>query len=578
MIILPLIERELRSRARGRALYWTRFAVALAGLLFCLPMATLSAVMPGGSRMVGHSVFMGIVMAAFVLSCCAGFVTVDRISRERREGTLGLLWLTRVKELDVLLGSFGAAGITCLCALTAFLPVIMLPVLTGGVTGGEAFRMMLVLLDTLLLSLAAGLWASAGARGRVQSAQALVLVLLFIIVAPVFLLGVSSLACVSPLAALEMADDASYLRSAGSFWMSLAALLVISWLFLFAAGFRLRRAMREGDGMAEGRGAAGGKTAVSSRPLADGNDPANWRGFTLVSWKVGCPGGPDLVDPVRWLVRRQRGTKAAIWMGALIGVLRIFGLQLMLGFGVGSMSYYSRQPISLALSFVGACLFGWAASRFFLEGRQSGELELALTTPVGARTIVTSQWKELKKLFTWPVIVLVASNLALLGSTFAQLAMRGSYPFSYLYWQVIVCVNIVIGAGALIWAGLWFGLKARSQAAAIIQIVLLSQAVPYLVSVVGSFLLGLLYYALASQLYNLRYSLQPISFWLSMLPQFAILFYYLWLIRWARRRLAGELKDALPVRFSWRRAVSGAGAGLASVVGKARSWPPAPER
>jgi hypothetical protein len=574
MIILPLIERELRSRARGRALYWTRFAVALAGLLFCLPMATVSAVLPGGSRMVGHSVFMGIVMAAFVLSCCAGFVTVDRISRERREGTLGLLWLTRVKEPDVLLGSFGAAGITCLCALTAFLPVVMLPVLTGGVTGGEAFRMMLVLLDTLLLSLAAGLWASAGARGRVQSARALVLVLLFIIVAPVFLLGVSSLACVSPLAALEMANDASYLRSAGSFWMSLAALIVMSWLFLIAAGFRLRRAMREGDGMAESRLAAGRKAAVSSRPLADANDPANWRGFTLIAWKVGCPEGPDLVDPVRWLVRRQGGMKAAIWMGALIGVLRIFGLQLMLGFGVGSMSYYSRQPIYLALSFVQACLFGWAASRFFLEGRQSGELELALTTPVGARTIVTSQWMELKKLFTWPVIVLVASNLALLGSTFGQLAMRGSYPSSlYLYSQVIFGVNIVIGAGALIWAGLWFGLKARSQAAAIIQIVLLSQAVPYLVSVVGNFLLGLLFNALVSQLYGVRqYNIHYLSFWMSMLPQFAILFYYLWLIRWARRRLAGELKDALPV------AASGARAGLASAVGRARSWPPAPER
>jgi hypothetical protein len=246
----------------------------------------------------------------------------------------------------------------------------------------------------------------------------------------------------------------------------------------------------------------------------------------------------------------------------------------MLGFGVGSMSYYSRQPIYLALSFVQACLFGWAASRFFLEGRQSGELELALTTPVGARTIVTSQWMELKKLFTWPVIVLVASNLALLGSTFGQLAMRGSYPSSlYLYSQVIFGVNIVIGAGALIWAGLWFGLKARSQAAAIIQIVLLSQAVPYLVSVVGNFLLGLLFNALVSQLYGVRqYNIHYLSFWMSMLPQFAILFYYLWLIRWARRRLAGELKDALPV------AASGARAGLASAVGRARSWPPAPER
>jgi ABC-type transport system involved in multi-copper enzyme maturation permease subunit len=121
--------------------------------------------------MMGKSAFNGLVGTAFVLCCCAGFLAVEGISRERREGTLGLLFLTRVGAFDVLLGSFGAVGITCVCALIAFLPVLMLPVLIGGVTGGEAARTVLVLFDTLFLSLAVGLWAAARGRGWLDCAR-----------------------------------------------------------------------------------------------------------------------------------------------------------------------------------------------------------------------------------------------------------------------------------------------------------------------------------------------------------------------------------------------------------------------
>src|SRR5271166_1380139 len=37
VIILPLIERELRVRSRRLAVYWLRFATALTGILICVP-------------------------------------------------------------------------------------------------------------------------------------------------------------------------------------------------------------------------------------------------------------------------------------------------------------------------------------------------------------------------------------------------------------------------------------------------------------------------------------------------------------------------------------------------------------
>jgi ABC-type transport system involved in multi-copper enzyme maturation permease subunit len=576
--ILPLIQRQLRVRARGRAVYWTRFAVALVGIMLCLRSLSLSGGLPGPSQaMLGQWAFQSLVMAAFILCCCAGFLTVDAISRERREGTLGLLCLTRVKALDVLLGGFGAAGITCLCALVSILPVLMLPVLAGGVTGGEAFRTMLVLLDTMLLSLAAGLWASAGARGWFQSARSAVLLLLLIIVFPVFPGHASYVDLLSPLAAFRDADDAVYRFYPGRYWMSLAAVHGISWLLLITAGFRLRRAMREGDGTAETVGAASRKAAAAREPMEDTVVQGRPRAFTLVAWKIGSRNMADTVDPVRWLVRRQRGIKAVIWAGALSGVIGQTGFWLFItlfGFGpyMRSMTI-SNWPVSLAFYVVQGCLFGWAASRFFVEGRRTGELELLLTTPVGATTIISSQWKELRWLFFLPVIILMVPHLVTMAFVLAQNNANPVFAgWSYRCYRVISqslgCVNGLAQVGALIWAGLWFGLRERSQATAIVRIILFGEAAPYVMTLGSSLLLN--FFGIPG--FALGYSA---SYWWFLLPQVAVFFYYVWLIRWASRRLAAELTNPSPSGFNLPQSIAAARAGLASFIDKARRWPPA---
>lgn len=587
--ILPLIQRQLRVRARSRAVYWTRFAVALVGILLGLRALNLSGGRPGPSQAIlGQWAFQSIVIAAFILCCCAGFLTVDGISRERREGTLGLLCLTRVKALDVLLGSFGAAGITCLCALISILPVIMLPVLAGGVTGGEAFRTMLVLLDTLLLSLAAGLWASAGARGWFQSARSAVLLLLLIIVFPAFPGHPPHVDLVSPLGSFRCAGDAVYRFSPAPFWISLAAVHGISWLLLITAGFRLRRAMREGDGTTETVGAASRKAAVAREPKADTVDPARSRVFTLVSWKIGSPNMADTLDPVRWLVRRQRGLKAVIWAGALIGVfgqtdfwslIRMFGAALIGMFGTGpfmrGISPIFIWPVSLALTAVEGCLFGWAASRFFIEGRRTGEVELLLTTPVGATNMISSQCKELRRLFVLPVIVLILPRIILVAWSFPQIKAYGgplasNYYYHFLVAQSFTCLSGLVQVAALIWVGLWFGLRERSQTTALVRVILLCQGAPFVIGLGGSLLLTFFGVPRPTLAF-------PGFYWLFLLPQVAVLFYYFWLMRWARRRLAAELTNPSPAPFNLFQSIAGACAGLAALVDKARRWPPAPD-
>jgi ABC-type transport system involved in multi-copper enzyme maturation permease subunit len=555
VIILPLIERELRVRARSRSVYWTRFAVALVGILICLPALTMADTLWGGVQAaMGASVFNGLVGAAFLLCCCAGFLAVDGISRERREGTLGLLFLTRVTAFDVLLGSFGAVGVTCLCALLAFLPMLILPLLIGGVTGGEAARTVLVLFDTLFLSLAVGLWAAAWGRSWLDCArQAALLLVLLVLVPDMFALLTgfaplsSGLALISPLSALAFARDSQYRAGSVPFWSSIAWVHGVSWLLLIAAGNQLRRAMRGDDRMLENSAPAGRKARGEDRPP---------KTFALYRWNIPLSRSrrrepiADGVDPIVWLLRGMRGVKSAIWTAVLFGAIYYVAFYSLIQLrGPGSLSYF---PSSLPISIVQGSLFAWAASRFFVEARRTGELELLLTTPAGAAGIVSSQWIWLRRMLFWPVVLLVAPTLG--GDIWSWVQFRAyltpvGSPTYYLIQQLsnegVFIVNTIIGVVALFWVGIWFGFKARSQAGAIIRTLVLAKGAPYLIARIGSLLISSLHLMSGS----------PFRPWFR-LPQAAILLYYLWLWRWARRRLRAELGHSDAPRFQWAETLS----------------------
>ena len=53
---------------------------------------------------------------------------------------------------------------------------------------------------------------------------------------------------------------------------------------------------------------------------------------------------------------------------------------------------------SFAISAIGSALMAWAAEPILSRGRRTAELEVLLTTPVGARTVVADQWKALQRL------------------------------------------------------------------------------------------------------------------------------------------------------------------------------------
>jgi hypothetical protein len=372
----------------------------------------------------------------------------------------------------------------------------------------------------------------------------------------------------SPLCALHFAADGRYQVHSSKYWFSLAAVHGISWLLLISAGFRLRRAMREEDGTIDTVGATRRKTGAAGEAAPEVVDLARSRAFTLVAWKIGKM--PDTVDPVRWLVRRQRGIKTVIWTGALIPMVADCSLLWSLRwFGPGSVIFglFNNWPMSFALSVIKGSLFGWAASRFFVEGRRTGELEMLLTTPLGATTMIFSQWNQLRRMLFIPVLLLMVPSVIWFCFDFSSHQGMASVGLDYLLWHLLSlllsCAITVVGTATLIRAELWYGLTARSQAAAIIQIVLVGQGVPVVMSLAAQPLVRLVVFSVGG-----------LPSWLLFLPQIAILSYYLWLIHWARRRLAAELTDPSSTRFNPGQSIAAARAGLASFVGKARHWPP----
>ncbi len=480
----------------------------------------------GAPSVMGKFVFNGIVGAAFLVSCGACLLTADAISAEWREGTLGLLFLTRVKVLDILLGKLGSIGIAGFSALLAFLPVLMVPVLAGGVTGGEALRKGLGLLDALFLALVAGLSSSAAEHERFRAVRRALLTLGLVVMVP-FLAFVGwghglffYLGLFSPLVLLIRAGDLAYTTSPGPFWGSFLLVQLVSWTLLVQAGFRLRRAVANEGGIA-----GAGWSRVP--------EPAN-RSVGIGVWQ---PVKAE-ASPVEWLVYRQYGVNAGIWA---IGVLALACnawvplVRQAQGIPSGPFFLAVASPLGTVSGLVGAAVVAWAASRFFVGVRRTGDLELLLTTPVGAQTVVEDQWKVLKRLYAWPVLCMQAPMLPqfLIGISALHASPGVGLRADLTFLKLLTVANTFLGTAALCWLGLWFGSRSRTQAAAIVWTVGLGKGLPSLLSLFCSVSSAAM---TGPQRASAGGSL--VGWWM---PELIISVYYLWLIGTARRNLIREL-------------------------------------
>jgi ABC-type transport system involved in multi-copper enzyme maturation permease subunit len=236
MTFLPIVARELRVASRRYGTYWVRTGAALAviviGTWLFLVMRQES------SKDIALGLF-GVLTGTATLYCLLSGMrsTADCLSEEKREGTLGLLFLTDLKGYDVVFGKLVATSLNAFYSVLAVVPVLAIPLLLGGVALGEFGRMALVTVNTLFFSLSVGMYASSVSK-RARSALGLsfLLLMLFAAVFPVcaswkVMFGNAStpvwwLMYPSPGFTYYMAWDKPFKGSADHFWWSLG---VIHW-------------------------------------------------------------------------------------------------------------------------------------------------------------------------------------------------------------------------------------------------------------------------------------------------------------------------------------------------------------
>ena len=397
---LPIVNRELRVAARKRSTFWLRIVAALTALIIggCFMLLNLAQ----GTRTMGlgSALFAVLTWLCLAAGLSAGlFFTSDCLSEEKREGTLGLLFLTDLRGYDVALGKLLATSLRGFYALLAVVPILAITLVMGGVTGAQFWKSALALVNALFFSLAAGMLVSALSRDSQKALMATLLLLVLLAaggpIADSFITAKKQRVFEARWSLASPAYVLAAARAWGSsdYWSALGVTHLLGWAMLAGASALVPHTWQDR------KKAGAGKSQGWSYAWRYGGARRRLR---LRRKLVGQ-------QPVAWLVCRERWQSLGLWF---MSILIVVGFVIVL---VGT----EETEIWMVWNWIGGLfcllLYLWAASqacRFPLEARRSGLLELLLATPLSERQIVAGQWRALLRMFGLPVLLLLVVQLA----------------------------------------------------------------------------------------------------------------------------------------------------------------------
>ena len=556
----PLVERELRSGARRPLFYWLRGLLALAAgfqgyelldrfVMGPPPAPGMPWVAPSGTFITGATLLHQMAWLLFLATLLMSLVSADSITRERREGTLGLLLLTDLTPGEIVWGKMLSCGLTSFLVLLGALPALMFPVLAGGVTGSEAALIGFGLLNSLFVSLTAGLWMSTVFRERRYALPAtLALVGALAFVPEVLGSSFFGAAVVPFFRLLGLAGWMTAARLPGLFKLSFVGWFIVmhavGWVFLWRAAVTLAASWQDQPHAQAREPEPAGEwpPRVSAAHLAVATTEASGAGpaatpepvtvLARASWLTDPR--PWDADPIRWRVERLGSVEGLLWLAVALNFLAQFGtLGSILNFGAGPADTWGLVSfVGMAVILFSGGLIAWAGARFFQDTRRQQDLELLLTTPLGSRQILDGQWCVLRQALKWPLGVVLVLALPT-GISLIYDFTNGYRRELWLPLQpFLIYLNVVLEAVALCWVGMRFGLRGRNSITAVVGTVGLVQLLPLVLAV------GLMWgWAWLSGHSSSRGKMPPVIL--------ALLFFLaknLALIVWVRLRLRRELR------------------------------------
>jgi hypothetical protein len=484
MTFLPIVGRELRVAARKRSTFWLRVVAALVAVVFGTGFMVIGWISGSmglgaaglGPATLGRGLFLVLTWLSLGVALGAGvFFTSDCLSEEKREGTLGFLFLTDLRGYDVVLGKLLATSLRSCFALLAVLPILAVTLLLGSVTAAQFWHTVLALANALFLSLAAGLFVSCLSRDA-QRAMMMTLGLVLLLVAggPILDAWIEGdnprsfgpfFSLTSPGYAFVMANR----WSAGGFWPALLAGQGVAWLLLVATCLLTPRTWQE----------------KSLKPAGTTKSWSYWWRFGGVKRRARLRRKLIGRNPVLWLACRERWQSLSVWT---LSLLVSAGCVYLLLSDLPAQIWVFWNYVGGALTMVFYVGMASQAGRFFVEARRTGLIELLLAAPLPAAEIARGHWRALQRMFGLPVAIflcasLVAAALSQQAWSSAMSGVGGNLPHRALTLGAVVTSTLVTVANliALGWFGMWMGVTSKSANLATLKTLVFVQIVPWFV-------------------------------------------------------------------------------------------------
>lgn len=481
MNFLIILERQLRQLARRPFVYRVRGGTGLAAALIGLGLIAAGISAGRDPSQLGAMVFRYMTLMAFAVSLFSGLIlTADCLSEEKRNGTLGLLFLTNLRGHQIVLGKLIALMFPAIQSLLAIFPILALSFVVGGVTPGEFFRVILVLGSSLIFSLSAGMLVSALCK---DGHKALLFSALLIFG---FALGLPAAGHWKPIAGgifgkvvsltgstatLDLASSGKFQIAPASFWYSLVLHQVAWAACLFLAGYCLPYNWQD-------------KPSGAKRKFFAAEHLQAWwrkRRHSLSAHLL-------QENPILWLARRNCKNNGLIWvfLGISLGAW-FWGTRTGGGWLAANIVFLVVYLLHCALKIWVA----WESSRRFADDRNCGALELLLCTPMNEQDVWRGWLLHMKKRFLMPMVVLLFVDLAMIHSGVGG----GKWWGGSTTWGVALIAGMglfVLDVYTLTWVGIWQGLTARTSTIACINTIVHILVIPATVSLGMMGMLGLL--------------------------------------------------------------------------------------
>ena len=470
MLALPVISREMLVASRNPLNYRGRAVIGVvAGVFLAITLIKQTAGMESGAELFA-AVDLAIV---FMLLIVGPLMTADSISKERREGTLDLLFLTSLTASKVIGSKFTARLLQLLSLWLVIVPLSVVPILAGGVSGKAIVGSLLKQMTIILVSLGAGLVASCMVR------RALAAMLLALGLAAPLLWLVTKLNTLEPprvpfaAAGIQFVHEPEGLWSfsqvffhQGTRWGFSMVLSVLLTLLLLRVAAQLIVSGRKEKTESE--------TRKSLRVVF----------FTPHYWKSGFHRWLSRKmdkNPLIWLEYRRTGSRAARWMMVL--VLVMVETYAVMAHSLGN----SFLALQLQTAFLLMLIMAVTAASSFQKEMENGAFELLLVAPFTERSLLSGRLRAVWSYYLPPLLTLALPIwMAFTWNEARAIPLRGEEALGFARVMSLAGSAITIPV-----CGLFFALTSRGFLLNLIGTVLFALVVPYYF---WEYLLGIMTY------------------------------------------------------------------------------------